>query len=133
MALGNNLKNIRTKKGLSQRGLALKCKHVSYATISRIEAGKVIPSIDTVKELATALNVGIGELMKPNVEDYKLAEEINKNEPMYIESKKAAKPLTLERIIAAMKEKNIDDRNLNKEQIELITAMAKSLSDSKKQ
>lgn len=53
--LGENLKKIRTKKGISQGDIARSLKvHKGY--ISNIENGKVNPTLATITKIAHAIN-----------------------------------------------------------------------------
>lgn len=61
---GENLKKIRTQKGLSQRQLSALC-NVDNADISRMENGEINVSLNTVAQLAEALEVPVYKLMKP--------------------------------------------------------------------
>src|SRR5438094_4128314 len=54
-AIGQRLKRLRLERGLSQRELA--APGVSYAYISRIEAGTRQPSVKALRRLATKLGV----------------------------------------------------------------------------
>lgn len=61
--LGQNLKLIRTAKGISQGDIARALKvHKGY--ISNIENGKVNPTLATITKLAAAINVNTSELLK---------------------------------------------------------------------
>ena len=60
--MGLRLRVVRQKKGFSLRDLAAKAK-VDFSTIYRIEAGKVIPRLDTLERLAKALGVPVTELL----------------------------------------------------------------------
>src|SRR5947208_1127323 len=53
--IGQRLKRLRLERGLSQRELA--APGVSYAYISRIEAGSRQPSVKALRRLAVKLNV----------------------------------------------------------------------------
>ena len=53
--IGERLKRLRLDRGLSQRELA--APGVSYAYISRIEAGTRQPSVKALRRLAVKLNV----------------------------------------------------------------------------
>src|SRR5215471_20302690 len=53
--IGQRLKRLRLERGLSQRELA--APGVSYAYISRIEAGTRQPSVKALRRLATKLGV----------------------------------------------------------------------------
>lgn len=61
--LGNNLKRIRTEKGVSQADIA-KSLGVSRGFVSNIENGKRNPTLSTISRLAEALNVSTEELFK---------------------------------------------------------------------
>ena len=61
---GENLRRIRTEKGLSQRDLSALC-NIDNAEISRMENGQVNVSLTTVSQLADALEVPFLKLLKP--------------------------------------------------------------------
>ncbi len=62
--LAKNLKRLRGIKGLSQDRLA-KLANVANNTIIKIEQGENInPTLDTLKKVAKALEVGIDDLIK---------------------------------------------------------------------
>ena len=61
--LGQNLKNIRTKKKMSQGDIA-RALEVHRAYISGIENGKRNPTLATIQKLAEALGVSADELLK---------------------------------------------------------------------
>lgn len=54
--IGSRITKLREKRGLSQRGLAIKA-NVSNSTISRIENNQSIPYGQTLENLAKALEV----------------------------------------------------------------------------
>lgn len=56
-AVGERLKRLRLERGLSQRELA--SPGVSYAYISRIEAGTRTPSVKALRKLASKLDVSV--------------------------------------------------------------------------
>jgi transcriptional regulator with XRE-family HTH domain len=58
--VGQRLRRLRTQLGLSQRELGRRAG-VSNATISMIEANQVSPSISGLKQILTALGVGIAD------------------------------------------------------------------------
>ena len=61
--VGLVIKKLREEKGLSQRALADKAK-VTDAYIAMLETGvRTNPTIDTLKRLAKALGVTVGELV----------------------------------------------------------------------
>lgn len=55
--VGARLRRLRGEKGLSQRDVAVKCERVTYAYISRIEAGARTPSVRAIREMAAAIGV----------------------------------------------------------------------------
>ncbi len=63
--LGSRLKKIRENKKLSLRKLG-EIAHLSHSFIADIESGRSNPSLDTLKALATALEVSVPELIGKN-------------------------------------------------------------------
>ena len=62
--LGDKMKKLRKKAGISQDGLS-KRADLAFYTIAKIESGSTPnPSIDTVKKIASALEVTVDELIK---------------------------------------------------------------------
>jgi transcriptional regulator with XRE-family HTH domain len=63
-SLGQKIKKLRTKLGLSQDDFARKAD-VPYTTLTKVETGVIKkPSVFVVSKIAKALNVGIEELIK---------------------------------------------------------------------
>lgn len=61
--IGQKIKKWRTKRGLTQEGLARKAD-ISYTTFVKIETEVVKnPSVETVKKIAQALEITIDELI----------------------------------------------------------------------
>lgn len=61
--IGNNLRRLRKKKGLSQERLA-RLADISLNTLTKIESGFAKkPTIQTVVKLARALNISLDELV----------------------------------------------------------------------
>lgn len=61
--LGQNLKKIRTKKGISQGDISRKL-NMDRGYISNVENGKKNPTLNTLEKIADALGVGIDDLIK---------------------------------------------------------------------
>jgi transcriptional regulator with XRE-family HTH domain len=61
--LGENLKKLRLKKGLSQGDLANKLE-VDRAYISNIENGRMNPTLSTLEKISGALGISSSELLK---------------------------------------------------------------------
>lgn len=76
--ISENLKAIRTRKGVSQDELS-KRTDIHSVQFSRYERGQSVPSIDVVKKIADALDVSIDELVYGN-ESNKAEQSINDQE-----------------------------------------------------
>ena len=61
--IGNKIKELRTKEGLTQKELADKL-YVSYQAVSRWENNEVEPSIQTVKQIAQIFNVSLDYILE---------------------------------------------------------------------
>jgi len=61
--LGDNLKLYRKRNGLSQEELGHKID-ADQAYVSRLEAGQLNPTLETISELANALGVGVEKLFE---------------------------------------------------------------------
>ncbi len=61
MTIGENLKHIRTKKGLTQKRLGELCE-MDAAQIRRYESGKVEPRTESLERIANALGVSPYEI-----------------------------------------------------------------------
>jgi transcriptional regulator with XRE-family HTH domain len=61
--LGQNLKRIRTQKGISQGAIA-RTLGIDRSFITNIEGGKTNPTLSTIAKIAKAIGVSVGELMK---------------------------------------------------------------------
>ncbi|SDG77094.1 transcriptional regulator, XRE family with cupin sensor [Vibrio xiamenensis] len=68
MDVGNQLKAIRTMKGISQRELA-KLSGVTNSMISQIEKNQVNPSVGSLKKILDAMSVSMGEFFTVDVEN----------------------------------------------------------------
>lgn len=63
-AFAERLRGTRQARGMTQRDLADK-SHVTVTYISRLEAGASAPGIDTLDQLARALQVNVVDLLPP--------------------------------------------------------------------
>lgn len=62
--IGDKIKKIRNRKGLTQDELARKAE-LPYTTLTKIESSVITrPTIQTVVKIAKGLGVGIDDLMK---------------------------------------------------------------------
>ncbi|WP_236017729.1 helix-turn-helix domain-containing protein [Alicyclobacillus acidoterrestris] len=84
MELGNRLKSARTDKNLSMYQLAKRI-NMSQSTISKIESGKMRPTVDLMERICEALNLTLAEFF---------AEDQDELEPDLRRLVEAAKRLT---------------------------------------
>ena len=75
MGMGAKIKELRYKKGITQKDLAEKL-NVSFQAVSRWENDEVEPSIDTIKQMASIFECSIDELFGMNEK-----EETKEKEP----------------------------------------------------
>jgi transcriptional regulator with XRE-family HTH domain len=61
--LGENIKRIRAQQGMSQGDLC-RALALDRAYISNVENGKKNPTLSTITNIAEALSVSVGELLK---------------------------------------------------------------------
>ena len=62
--IGDNVKKLRKKNGLTQDALARKAD-IPYTTLTKLESNVVKkPSVQTIAKIAKALNVSMEELIK---------------------------------------------------------------------
>ena len=62
--IGDKIKVLRNKQGLTQDALARKCD-IPYTTLTKIEANVITkPSIQTVVKIAAGLDISIDKLLK---------------------------------------------------------------------
>lgn len=59
--VGKNIKRIRESKGISQQELAAKC-NFEKSNMSRLEAGRVNPTLSTLEKVAKSLDISLTEL-----------------------------------------------------------------------
>lgn len=62
MSIGQNIKNARKNKGLSQKQLG-ELLGVSQAAIGQFENEKSTPKLETLEKIAAALNIPVSELI----------------------------------------------------------------------
>ena len=59
--VGKHIQKLRELKGISQQDLAAKC-NFEKSNMSRLEAGRVNPTLSTLGKVAIALDVTLAEL-----------------------------------------------------------------------
>ncbi|WP_425622501.1 helix-turn-helix domain-containing protein [Brevibacillus borstelensis] len=67
MSLGANIKRFRKLRGLTQEKLAEKA-NMSRSYLADVERDRYNPSVDTLKAIAEALNVGVDDLLESSDE-----------------------------------------------------------------
>lgn len=60
IAVGKRIQELRELKGISQQDLAAKC-NFEKSNMSRLEAGRVNPSLSTLKKVVDALEISLAE------------------------------------------------------------------------
>ena len=71
--IAKNIKRLRTLRKLTQKEVAMNVD-IPQGQYSRIESGKVIPTIPTIQKIADLLEVSLSDLLKKNME---LKDELN--------------------------------------------------------
>jgi transcriptional regulator with XRE-family HTH domain len=89
MDLGEQIKRIRTAKGLSQKEV-LNASGLDKAQYSRIENGKTDPSFSTLEKIAKALGVSLSELFATTDE----IKEVNSHDKTVMEKVALIESLT---------------------------------------
>lgn len=62
MTAGDRMKEIRLRKGLTQREVSARC-HIAESTIRKYESGRLNPKFETMDKIASALEVPVTALM----------------------------------------------------------------------
>ena len=68
MNIGDNIKRFRTAKKFSQKQIALEVG-MNQQQYSRVESGKVEPTLTTLGKIAEVFEVSVADLVKENQED----------------------------------------------------------------
>ena len=63
MSVGENIRQARTQKNITQKELGEKLGGIPQQQIGRWENGKSTPKLDTIKKIATALEVSMTDLI----------------------------------------------------------------------
>lgn len=79
LTIGEKIKQIRIKKGLTQSQLGKLCKPpMADSAIRRYESGRTIPKIETLQKIANALDVSVLDLRSDfEIDIQKLRTDIN--------------------------------------------------------
>ncbi len=81
MNIGDNIRKVRKQKNMTLQQLAyiLGC---SQQNISQYENGKRVPKIDTLKKIATALDVNVNDLLPNPLEDSPIYRAFKKSDSL---------------------------------------------------
>lgn len=63
--VGKQIQKLRELKGISQQDLAARC-NFEKSNMSRLEAGRVNPTLSTLEKIANALHVTLAEIVTFN-------------------------------------------------------------------
>lgn len=63
--VGKQIQKLRESKGISQQDLAAKC-NFEKSNMSRLESGRVNPTLSTLEKIANALEITLAELFTFN-------------------------------------------------------------------
>jgi transcriptional regulator with XRE-family HTH domain len=63
--VGKQIQKLRELKGISQQDLAARC-NFEKSNMSRLEAGRVNPTLSTLEKIANALQVTLAEIVTFN-------------------------------------------------------------------
>jgi transcriptional regulator with XRE-family HTH domain len=104
--LGNRIKQIRVKRGLTQEALSAR-SGLTKSYISLLEAGKKIPAISTLSGIAVALGMSIGEFFE-NTDDPSEVAVVRKKERIQTAQKNAPFGYIYEALSLQKKERLMD-------------------------
>ncbi|MCL2576169.1 MAG: helix-turn-helix domain-containing protein [Defluviitaleaceae bacterium] len=113
---GTRLKSERKKLGLTQQGLA-ELAHTKQDYIAQIERGIRNPSLNTLINLLTALNISADELIFGNIENKQNEAKILKKINDFL-ARKNAKDITAYYEIVKFMAKYIDSNKENNNDVE---------------
>lgn len=86
MSIGKNVKQYRKQRGLTQSELAIKA-NLSRSYLADVEADRYNPSVDTLKGIADALQVGLHVLLGEEVQQEQASPDVTHDIPDWATSK----------------------------------------------
>ena len=126
--IGENIKRVREKKGMTQKELAEKC-NLATITIRQYESGKREPKTRTLNKIAKALDVYILELtIDKHAHHMSILDIMAKDKAEREESQYA-----LEKISRYIRLLNDDGKEKAIEQVELLTKIPEYKKDTENQ
>mgnify|MGYP000327649319 FL=1 len=126
--IGENIKRVREKKGMTQKELAEKC-NLATITIRQYESGKREPKTRTLNKIAKALDVYILELTIDKHAHYMSILDIMAKDKAEREESQYA----LEKISRYIRLLNDDGKEKAIEQVELLTKIPEYKKDPENQ
>ncbi|WP_238884569.1 helix-turn-helix domain-containing protein [Clostridium sp. YIM B02551] len=123
-SIGENIKRLRTEKGLTQKELAEKC-NISLSALNKYERGERVPKIENISSIASALGVNSHEIVKSR-------EFLNESGQMYFislskDEEEMVKELCTNKTLYMLKFLDMDDFNLSILSIEDIRNLQKKM------
>ena len=109
MSVSSNIKKIRKEKGLTQKQLGALCiPPIGESTIRKYELGLLNPKIETIKKIATALDMQLFEIIDDEYFDIATDEEpgSEENEVKFFDEKR-------ETIMDILNNKELSDKEKN--------------------
>ncbi len=107
--IGNNIKNIRVSKQISQEKLALNAG-ISTTNLRQIEKGVANPTIQTLSLLSNQLDVSLVDILYSNPEEMKEIETLYKLLQMLPQQQEAAIMNMIQTIINLLFKQNDNER-----------------------
>ena len=122
MNFGDNLKKLRTSKGMSQEKLAEKV-NVSRQSVSKWETGDAYPEMNNLLELCKIFHCKINDLVNDSILDVNNLDDEVKNKVISLKKEESKKMKILSKIISTFSKIGISVDNLlpSPETISLIT------------
>ena len=81
MTVGENIRQARTEKGLTQKELGAKLGGISQQQVGQWETGKARPKLETLQKIADALDIDVLYLLCINEHDIETINIKNKHTP----------------------------------------------------
>ena len=111
MNFGDNLKKLRTSKGMSQEKLAEKV-NVSRQSVSKWETGDAYPEMNNLLELCKIFHCKINDLVNDSILDVNNLDDEVKNKVISLKKEESKKMKILSKIISTFSKIGISVDNL---------------------
>jgi transcriptional regulator with XRE-family HTH domain len=98
LKVGSRLRRARLSKGLRMRDLA-QAAGCDESMISKIEAGKVLPSLPMLNKMVYALNLDMASFFGQKIDEYKLVQKPDDRLKVYVDALRGGSGVTYERLV----------------------------------